>query len=348
MWKHRYVCRILLLLMPGILVAQDHPFPTQTVEQRTVPLERYFDGTIEAVHQATVSAQIAARIEQVLFDVDDFVAAGDVLLRFRNPEQQAGVERVQANLHEAEARHNEAAAEHERIKDIFARKLVSQSAMDKAAAEYKAAQARLKAARAALAQAQEQLEHTLVRAPYSGIVTQRHVETGETATVGQPLMSGISLDRLRISTQVPQRDVEAIRRHHSATVFLPQPGVAPLSSESITVFPYADSASHSFRVRVDLPQGSAGLYPGMLVKVAFTVGQQELLQVPAQAVVARSELTGVYVVTDSGKLQFRQVRLGEDRNGQVAILAGLSSGETIALDPIAAGIQLKSGRGGQL
>lgn len=342
MCKHRIARRILLLLLPGVLFAQDHAFPTLTVEPQTVPVERSFDGTVEAVHQATVSSQLAGRIEEVMFDVDDFVSAGDVLLRFRSPEQQAGVARAQANLHEAEARDAEASAEYARIKDIFGRKLVSKSAMDKAEAEYKAARARLKAARAALAQAQEQLEHTLVRAPYSGIVTQRHVETGETATIGQPLMSGISLDKLRVTTQVPQSDVEAIRRHHRASIRIPQTDAPAMSSDAITVFPYADSASHSFRVRVDLPQGTAGLYPGMLVKVAFTVAEQQQLRIPSQAVVARSELTGVYVLDDAGQLQLRQVRLGDDRNGEVEVLAGLSPGEVIALDPVAAGIQLKS------
>lgn len=347
MWNCRYARWMLPLLLPASLFAQDYPFPVQRVELQTLPVERYFDGTLEAVHQATVSAQLSGRIEEVLFDVDDLVSAGDVLVRFRSPEQRAGVERAEASLREAEARATETAAEYRRIRDVFERKLVSQSAMDKAAAEDKTAQARVNAARAALDQAREALEHTLVRAPYSGIVTERHVEVGETATVGQALMSGISLDRLRVSSRVPQGLVDSVRRNRKATVYLPAQDPLPVTGEAVTVFPYADSASHSFPVRVELPEGLSSLYPGMFVKVAFTVEEVQQLQIPVAAVVARSELTGVYVVSDDAGVQFRQLRLGDERNGQVRVLAGLSGGETIALDPIAAGIALKTSRPGE-
>ncbi len=342
MWNRRSLYRCLPLLLPASLAAQDLPFATRTVAPQTIAVERRFDGTVEAVQQATVSSQVAGRIEAVLFDVDDLVEAGDVLVRFRNPEQQAEVDRAQANLREAEARTSETSAERERIQQVFARNLVSKSAMDKADAEYKAAQARLKAAQAALTQARERLEHTLVRAPYSGIVTQRHVETGETATVGQPLMSGLSLNRLRVSTQVPQAFINPIRRLTTARIELP--AAAPVQSTEVTVFPYAEPGSHSFRVRVNLPEGLTGLYPGMLLKVAFTVAETEQLLIPTPAVVARSELTGVYVVADDGRLQFRQLRLGETRGAETLVLAGLEAGETIALDPIAAGIALKQQR----
>ncbi|MDT8388368.1 MAG: efflux RND transporter periplasmic adaptor subunit [Thiogranum sp.] len=343
MWTPRCTRWILPLLLPAGLLAQDYAFPTQTIERQILPVERYFDGTVEAVHRATVSAQIAGRIEEVLFDVDDFVEAGDVLVRFRSPEQQAAVDSAEAALREAEALAKEASAEYQRIKEVFSRNLVSQSAMDRAEAELQSARARVNAARSALTQAREGLEYTTVRAPYSGIVTERHVEEGETATVGQPLMSGLSLDRLRVTARVPQAYVEAVREAQRARVYL-SAEQTPIISETIIVFPYADSDTHTFPVRVELPANSSGLYPGMFLKVGFTLRHEAQLQVPEQAVVSRSELTGVYVVDSNGSVYFRQLRLGDRIDGQVRVLAGLGEGETIALDPVAAGIALKSNR----
>ncbi|MCA1805245.1 MAG: efflux RND transporter periplasmic adaptor subunit [Xanthomonadaceae bacterium] len=340
MWKPRHLLWILLL--PASLAAEDSTLATQRVETQTLPIERRFDGIVEAVHQGTLSSQVSGRIEEVLFDVDDFVEAGTLLVRFRDLDQQAGVSRAQAGLREAEARVRETGAELQRFQQLFGENLVSRAGLDRAEAEAKAAQARLKAARAGLSQAEEQLEHTRVRAPYSGIVTQRHVEPGETANIGQALMSGLSLDRLRLSTQVPQTYIEAIRRHQTARIELPDG--ASVESRDVTLFPYAEAGSHSFRVRVRLPEGLAGLYPGMLLKTAFTVGEAEQLLIPLSSVALRSELTGVYVQDADGRLHFRQLRLGERRNGEVAVLAGLSAGETIALDPIAAGIALKQQR----
>ncbi len=312
------------------------------VEIRAVPVELSVDGSIEAVHQATVSAQLAGRIQEVLFDVDDFVKEGDILVRFRNPEQEAGVAQAKANLREAEARRTEAQVERDRVRKIFNEKLVAKSAMDKAEAEFQAADARYRSAQAAITRAREQFEHTLVRAPYSGIVTERHVEPGETATVGQPLLSGLSLERLRVSTQVPQSQIQAVREHRSARVSLPDG--RELSAKDITVFPYADAHSHSFRVRVALPESQQDLYPGMRVVVRFQVGSAEQIRIPANAIAARGELTGVYVIDSTLGLQFRQIRIGREHAGLVQVLSGLHADERIALDPIAAGVALKQSR----
>jgi RND family efflux transporter MFP subunit len=338
------LCGLLMAAAPLFTLASPPELETDLAILVKVPLERRFDGTVEAVHQSTVSAQVAGRIEEIYFDVDDYVAQGDVLLRFRNPEQRAGLERAEANMKEARALEAQAKAELQRIRSVFERKLVSQSAMDKAEAEYKAAAARLQAAEAAVMQAQEKLEHTLVRAPYSGIVTERHVELGETATVGQALMSGISLEKLRITSLIPQAYIEAVRKHRSARVYLPDLDAEPVTAEEVTVFPYAESGSHSFRIRVTLPEGIDGLYPGMVLKVAFQVGETEELQVPVEAVVERSELTALYVVDEEGGIEFRQVRLGERRGQRLAILAGLSPGERIVRDPILAGVIRKQQR----
>jgi membrane fusion protein, multidrug efflux system len=305
-----------------------------------IPQEQHFEAVIEAVNRATVSAQTAGRIEEVLFDVDDYVERDAVLLRFRSAEQSARLQQAQANVEEAAARLREARSEQARIASIYARQLVAKAAMDKADAELRAAQARHESASARLAEAQEQLEHTVVRSPYAGIVVERHVEVGETANPGQPLMTGVSLEQLRAVAAVPQRYIETVRGLTQANVYTGDG--PPIPSESITVSPYADPTAHSFRVRVTLAPGSHGLYPGMLVKAGFATGVSEQLLIPPQALVQRSEVAAVYVIDENGTLRFRQVRAGQPLpDGRVPIQSGLVAGEQVALDPIQAGRILK-------
>ncbi len=313
-----------------------------TVQQQLGKQERLFDAVIEAVHQSTLSSQIVGRVVEINYDVDDFVPKGGVILRFRDTEQQARLDQARAGLGEAKARRKEADDEYQRVKDIYARKLVAQSEMDRAVAGQEAARARLEAAEAKLAEATEQFEHTVIKAPFSGYVTQRHVEVGETVGVGQPLMSGFSYEHLRALVQVPQAFVGSVRQHAKARVILKDDH--SVEAESLRVFPYADPQSHSFRVRVNLPQADYGIYPGMFVKVAFVTGEVERLLILAEAVVKRSELTGVYVLADDGRVSLRQIRVGGRIGNQVEVLAGLSEGERIAVDPIAAGIELKQQR----
>lgn len=331
---------VALLVTVAVSRAAAAELPTATAAMATVAAEQVLDGVVEAVNRSTVSAQTSGRVVELPFDVDDYVEQGEVIVRLRDSEQQARLERSRANLEEAQARLGQARAEFERIREVFEQDLASRSEMDRARAEHESARARVEAARAALEEASEEVEHTVVRAPYSGIVVARHVEIGETATVGQPLMTGLSLAHLRVLVQVPQRHIAALRAHQSARVLMP--GGSAVAAESLRIFPYADESTHTFRVRVTLPEGRHGLYPGMLVKTAFVSGTAERLLVPAAAVVRRSEVTAVYVRDADGRLHFRQVRAGTPLDdGRVPILAGLDAGETVVTDPVAAALALK-------
>ena len=322
-----------LLLILTSQVWASEPLARDEIRLKTLPGEVMVDALIEAVYQTTVSSQTSGRIIEVLVDVDDYVNKGDVLVRFRDKDQRAA-------LKAADARVDEAKSAFSRMRELLAKKLVSKSEFDKA-------QAGLKAVNAAREQAQEQLEHTVVRAPYSGIVVERHVESGESATPGKPLMTGLSLESLRAVANVPQAHIDTVRRLQRARILLP--GDTPHSVDGIklTISPYADQASHTFKVRVDLPLGRHSVYPGMFVKVAFVIGEAERLTVPSAAVVHRSEVTGVYVLSGE-TIRFRQIRVGRELpDGGFEVLAGLDEGETVALDPIRAGVMLKGMRAGK-
>ena len=336
----------LALALSGPTFADDRitqALPTHAAALVEVPREYRLDGTVEAVNQSTVTAQTSGQIDEILFDVDDYVEQGDLILRLRDTEQRARMAQAKAELSASEARLEEAEDEHERTEQLFARELVPEASMDKATTALDSARAQAEAARAAVDQAREQLEYTLVRAPYTGIVTHRHVQIGEVANPGQPLMTGVSLDELRVTVDVPQTLVPLVRDMNKAAVL--DPGIGFVDARKITVFPYADYGSNTFKVRLDLPPGTQNLFPGMFVKVAFVTGFSHELVVPRSAVVFRSEVTGVYVVDEEGHPHLRHIRIGRELpNGTFIVLSGLEPGERVAMDPIAAGVMVKRGR----
>jgi len=321
-------------------VRADLPFETVAVGYEEAPRERTWDGRIEAVNQATVSAQTSGRIAELPFDVNDYVDAGKVIMRFTDTEQRAALTSAQAALQEAQARLANAEQEFERFSNMIKNGTVSQARYDQAKADRDAAVARLNAARGGVASAKEQLEYTVVRAPYAGIVAKRHVELGELVSPGQPLLTGLSMQSLRVNVDVPQSMFHAVRTIGKAFVYLDGERIV---GENLTFFPVADEAANTFRVRVDLPENSAAVYPGMFVKVGFVVGETNRLLVPAGAIVRRSELSAVYVASD-GQVQ---VRLGRRYGDTIEVLAGLHEGESVASDPVAAGIFLKEQSGAQ-
>lgn len=332
---------VMLLVM--FASAAQAELKTVPAELAALPQEYRLDGLVEAVHQSTLSAQTSGQVQELLVDVDDYVEAGAIILRLKDTEQKARVSQAKASLQAANARRQAAQKEFSRVQGIFARKLVSKSEMDQATSALQTTTADQKSAQAALRQAEEQLAYTQVRAPFTGIVTQRHIEAGETAQPGQPLISGLSLDQLRVNVDVPQSLVVRVREQGAARVLIPTGDWVAV--DKLTIFPYADPASGTFKVRVVLPAGIKDIFPGMLLKVAFTTGGEQQLTVPLSTVVHRSEVTGLYVVDAQGKVTLRHVRLGRRLEDRVVVLSGLVVGEQVALNPIAAVVVLKQQRG---
>ena len=320
---------------------------TAEVTLDTLSREFRLDGVVEAINKATVSAQTQGTIQKILVDVDDYVEKGMVIVQLKDVSQKAKLKKAQAGEKEALSHLANADDEFKRTKDVYAKKVVSKARMDEATHALSAAKARLESARANLAEAAEQLSYTLVKAPYSGIVTERHIEVGETVQTGAQLVTGVSLDKLRVNVDVPQNLINKIRIFGKAFIYADAPIAGEqvqVAVDKITVFPIADRASNTFKVRLDLPEGIAGLFPGMYVKASLVTGEQKVLQIPKQSIVYRSEVTAVYVVSDDGSINFRHVRLGRSNHEYQTILSGLTVGEKVALDPIKAGITLMQQR----
>ncbi|MGD8265860.1 MAG: efflux RND transporter periplasmic adaptor subunit [Chromatiales bacterium] len=344
------MCRLrnsfLSLLLAGISVLQ----PVSALESKKlqiieVPRDFMLDGVVEAVNKSTIAAQTGGQITEIDFDVDDYVEKGQVIVRLKDSQQTAALTAAQAQLKQAETAFKDARDSFDRAEQVFEKGAISEADMDKITAALKSAEAARDAAAAGVEQAREQLGYTRITAPYTGIVTERHVQVGEVATPGTPLMSGISLEELRVNVDVPQSLIPVIRENPRGYVIGPKG--QPIMAADITIFPYADESSNTFRVRLDLPETEGGFFPGMYVKTGFIIGMEKLLLVPGSAVVYRSEVTGVYVIDEeTGKVSLRYIRTGRRfPDGNVSILSGLSPGETIALDPVEAGVAAKRGSG---
>lgn len=307
---------------------------TYTVTTSDARAGRSWDGVVEAVREAVLSAQTSGRVTAVDVDVNDRVVAGQTLLRLTVVEQQAGVDAARAQLRAAEASAVEAERNYQRFASLAKDRYVSRAQLDQARAGRDAANAARDAARAQLSSAGQSAEYTMVRAPYPGIVAARNVEPGEAVAPGQPLLTVYAPEDLRIEVQVPQSDAEAIRAQPGARVTFD--GGASVDARQVVVYPGADPLSHSVTVRVLLPRMEAPVAPGTTAKVAFSIRSVDsTLRVPDTAVVRRGELTGVYVLKD-GTLLLRQLRLGGREGDTVEVLAGLGPGDVVARNPEAA------------
>lgn len=309
------------------------------VQYREVEQTYSVEGLVEATRQSTVSAQISGRIKEINFDVGDRVNKGQVILRIDERETAQALAGSNAQVLQAQATLQNTKITYERAKQLFEQKFISQSALDKAQADYQVARAQAAASEAGAGQASLAHGYSAVVAPYGGVVAARLVEVGEMVVPGKPMMIGFDPAEMRVVVNVPQYKLQDISSHPKVMIELPSLS-RWIKAASTTVQPLADARTHSTQVRVSLPPNEPGIYPGMFVRAHFVVGKANRLVIPVSAVLHRSEVVAVYVVDAKGGVKLRQVRLGEATvDGAVEVLAGLSPGEQVTLDPIKAGMK---------
>jgi RND family efflux transporter MFP subunit len=319
---------VLLAALVASPAGRAEELPSLVVKPHSVDLTLPFEATVEATTQTTLTSQVSGRVTEMRVDVGQSIRKGDLLLRIdarEASEMAAG----------ATAQYINAKANYERLKNLHQQKFISGAALDKAKADFEAAQA-------TRGQASVGVGYATVTAPISGLVAQRLIEEGETAAPGRPLLTVYDPNGLRVTASIPQYQLPQIRNVKQARIEFPELG-RWVDSRFVTLLPTADAATHVSQVRVGLPEDLSGVVPGMFARVHFVLGSAVRMTVPATAVVRRGEVAAVYVKTDQGALVLRQLRLGERLgDGDIEVLAGLLEGEQVVLDAVRAGIELKA------
>ncbi|PUE39769.1 efflux RND transporter periplasmic adaptor subunit [Limnohabitans sp. Bal53] len=315
--------------------------------------EASLDAVVEAVRQATLSAQVPGAIVSLNVKAGDRVRAGQELLRIDASAAQQNVVGSTAQLEAAQANLRVASKELDRQKQLFQKQYISQGALERAQAQYDAAQAQVQAQQAQTRAAQTQTGFFSVRAPFHGVVTDVPVTLGDMAMPGRPLVTLHDPSALRVSAAVPQSMIPGVRNQLKAVRY-EIAGHTSVAAASVQLLPAVDPVTHTAQLRLALPAGVEGLVPGMFARVwvpgssasaAAQNGAKDAAPagrvfLPLTAIVRRAEMTGVYVKDAQGQPRLRQVRLGRTTGQTVEVLSGVSAGEQVVTEPATLGKKL--------
>jgi RND family efflux transporter MFP subunit len=339
---HRWLNAVALALLAGAAAAAEAPaVPVITVGNTAAGTGFEVDGSLQALRQATVAAQIGGNVLQLAVKAGDRVKAGQLLARIDERDTQAAMQRSDAAVAQADAEWRNARTAADRNRQLQAQGFVSQAALDMADTQLKAAQAGLAAAQAARSQAALARGFAAVTAPFDSVVQATHVEAGDLAAPGRALVTLYAPGALRAVVQLPSSRTALARAATGAQVQLPDG--TWIKPERRTELPAADPVSQTVEWRLDLPAATAALVPGQAVRVRFEgaaapATAPQRLTLPNAAVLRRGELTAVYVQQEQ-RFVLRAVRTGAAAGGQVEVLAGLKAGEKVAADAVRAGLQ---------
>lgn len=347
--RRRALGAVLVATLIGAAAAQPAPpaVPTVAVGSASAGSGFEVDGSLQALQQSTVAAQIGGNVVQLAVKAGDRVRAGQLLVRIDERDAAAGLARSDAALAQARAELSNARLHAERTRELRTQGFVSQAALDVAETQFKAAQAGVQQAQSGRSQAALARSFAAATAPFDAVVLATHVEAGELAAPGRPLVTLYAPGRMRAVVQLPASRTAAARGATGVQVQLPGGAASRwVTPATRTELPGTDPVSQTVEWRFDFSAAdSAGLTPGQNVRVRFagapaaaaTAAAPGRLTVPAAAVLRRGELTAVYAAQDS-RFVLKAVRLGAAQGDAVEVLAGLKPGERIALDPVRAGL----------
>ena len=316
-------------------------------------------GYVTARRQATVSAKITGKVTEVLIEEGMRVTEGTVLARLDDTEATAQLALARAQLAAARSQDGEIRAQlqqaerdYARAQELFTRQLVPEQSMDAARAQRDTLRAKIAAnaeqirvASESVTVAQVQLDNTVIRAPFSGVVIAKAAQPGEMIS---PISAGGGFTRTGIGTIVDMDSLEVqvdVNESYINRVTSEQPVEATLNAypdwkipgSVIAIIPTADRSKATVKVRIAIRSKDPRIVPDMGVRVAFLgapsaapaapVAQGVL--VPADAV--RSDGT-VFVYAD-GKVQRRSVTPGQAAGAEREILKGVRAGERVVVAP---------------
>jgi RND family efflux transporter MFP subunit len=296
------------------------------VEQRQTPRVTATVGTVRAVHESTVASRLLARVTKVHVTAGQAVDAGDLLVELDQRDIDAQVNEAAANVNAAQARLTKARSDLEQIQQLIAGGATTQRELDNAKRGVEVATAELESRRHALEQTQAQLQYTRVTAPIGGIIIDKHVEEGDLAQPGKPLVTLYDPNRLQLVASVPESLAVTLQIGQAVGVRLDALDLDCQASIS-EIVPQADPRSRAMLVKVTGPC-PPGVYSGMFGRMLIQHGTQTRLLVPQTAVRRVGQLEMVEV--DEGQMRSRRfVRTGETIGDKVEILSGLAADETI-------------------
>lgn len=277
-------------------------------------------GTIEADRQARVSTRLSGVVRSVEADVGDLVRPGDPLVRLETAD-------LTAQLSAAEAERRIATATLERVRALAADGAASRQELDELTA-------RKERADAAVAEIRAQFEYAVVRAPFGGTVEARMVDPGDLASPGRPLLVVVGDGVPSVHFELPAGFDGAIDAGDEVTVRRPETGWSAAATVT-RVAPALDPATRRRPVEAAFASDPGGtVLPGTFVRVELGRGEASSLWIPADAIVRRGQLTGVFTV-EGDTLRLRWVRLGRTTADAAEVLAGPGGPLTVVRDPAA-------------
>lgn len=335
------------LLALSVLTACEEP-PPPTVEKvraiKTVVVadrgsgqSRRFPGIIEAVDTSSLSFEVGGNTREILVDVGARVKQGDILATLDDTPFKLNVDAAQAEVSRAKATMSEKKTEFDRQDILYKKDWVSKSAFDQAKAAYESTASQVSYATSKLNLARRDLEKTVLRAPFDGVVAAREADPFQEVARGQKVFDIYIEGAMQVRLSVPETAIENINLGLPATISFPNERI-PQQEGRVSEVGTVATEANAFTVKVGLTAPPASLRPGMTAEANMLLGDEagdQSFLLPLSAIApGEAPGEGYVFIFDQATSTVRKVAVrggGGVRDDRILISEGVSAGDIVAV-----------------
>lgn len=295
------------------------PVPVETNAPLRGDIYATYTGTapIEAFAEADVTAKVDGEVRDLHVEEGDMVKKDQILATLDG-------DRLRLELSESRARLRKMQRDFQRNKELQDKGLISEGDFEKI-------QYDLEALEASYNLASLELDYTQIRAPISGVVSERYLKLGNTVKTGDPVFRVTSLDPLVVYLFVPEREFRKIAAGQPVQIEIDALPESAVDATVTRISPIVDAATGTFKITIELRGADRRIKPGMFGRMSIVYDKHEnALQVPRSAITESATGTSVFVVEDEIGIR-KQVETGFSSGGMVEITSGLSDGESVII-----------------
>lgn len=295
----------------------------------------FLSGEVTAKQTAPISTRMMGYIQKIHVKPGDRVAAGQLLVSISNEDLMAKQAQVQAMITETEAAAKNAKKDYERFQTLREQNSVSDKELENVSLQHISMQSKVEMAQQQMSEVRAMLAYTNIRAPFSGVITQKMADEGSMANPGMPILVLEQSGELQVVSSVPEAYISHVSVGDSAQIEVKSMGKTITGKVSeLSPSAYRSGGQYAMKLTFDTaanPHIHAGMYVQINMPGIGAESASDRILLDRSSIVQREQLTGVYVVNDQNQAILRWIRLGKEIGDQVEVLSGLQPEDRVVL-----------------
>jgi RND family efflux transporter MFP subunit len=286
----------------------------------------WVSGTVMSRFDSKIAAEVEGILDDVR-DVGDRLGEDDVIAKIDNTTYRLALNEINAEAAPIEAMVEFYSREAERLEKLAKQNNAAKNQLDQTQANRDEALAKIKIVKAKLAVARDELDRTIVRAPFSGVVTERYKTPGERVDIGDQIIRLINTDKLEIQARIQQISFEHIREGDTLSIKGPS---AEINGTVRTVIPVGDDVSRLYEIRVEFNKKSWSA--GTAVQVASPINKkQNVIAVSRDALVIRQSGVVIYRINNDNQAELVPVKTGIANTTHIQVIGNIKENDKIVI-----------------